>query len=169
MKSYIFIEEMDSPIGPLTVACFEDSLCHIAFGTYEETNEELRAWTDKHRLAVEFRQNQEYTRDAVKQLNEYFQLKRKYFDLPLTLFGTPFQVKVWEALRTIEYGETKTYKDIAEMIGQPKAVRAVGGANNKNPLSIIVPCHRVIGANGSLVGYGGGLDKKEILLGLERQ
>lgn len=104
---------------------------------------------------------------AVKQLDEYFAGKRKKFDLPLSMKGTEFQQKVWEALRAIPYGETRSYGDIAKAIGKPKAARAVGMANNRNPVSIIVPCHRVIGANGSLVGYGGGLKAKEFLLKLE--
>lgn len=167
-KPYIYIGGTDSPIGYLTVACFHDSVCHIAFGHFQETEAELKSWAKKHMLPHEFVMDNEQTSEAIGQLNEYFQKKRKYFDVPIKLLGTPFQIKVWEALRTIGYGETKTYKDIAVMIGNPKAVRAVGGANNKNPLSIIVPCHRVIGTSGAMIGYGGGLDKKEILLGLER-
>ena len=104
---------------------------------------------------------------AASQLTEYFSGKRKDFDLPLEPQGTEFRKKVWSALTEIPYGETRSYKDIAERIGNPKACRAVGGANNKNPISIIIPCHRVVGADGSLVGYGGGLDKKTMLLDLE--
>lgn len=106
---------------------------------------------------------------AASQLTEYFNGKRKAFDLPLEIIGTDFRKKVWTALSEIPYGETRSYKDIAERIGIPKACRAVGGANNKNPISIIIPCHRVVGADGSLVGYGGGLDKKVMLLELERK
>lgn len=87
--------------------------------------------------------------------------------MELDLIGTPFQQRVWTELKTIGYGETKTYKEIAEGIGAPKAVRAVGGANNQNPLPIVIPCHRVIGSNGAMVGYGGGLTNKELLLSLE--
>ncbi|MSR92219.1 methylated-DNA--[protein]-cysteine S-methyltransferase [Inconstantimicrobium porci] len=105
---------------------------------------------------------------AVEQLNEYFQGKRKVFDLPLNAEGTEFQMKVWKALCDIPYGETRSYSDIAKAIGNTKAVRAVGGANNKNPIAIVVPCHRVIGKNGSMVGYGGGLPMKEYLLQLEK-
>lgn len=103
-----------------------------------------------------------------KQLSEYFQNKLTHFDLPLAFDrGTEFQQTVWRALQQIPFGETRTYKQIAEMINKPKAVRAVGGANNKNPFSIVVPCHRVIGANGSLVGYAGGLQRKQFLLDIE--
>ncbi|NCC80853.1 MAG: methylated-DNA--[protein]-cysteine S-methyltransferase [Clostridia bacterium] len=107
--------------------------------------------------------------ESKKQLEEYFAGTRKCFDLPIKFTkGTDFQKKIWETLLKIPYGETCSYKKIAEMAGHPKASRAVGGANNKNPISIIVPCHRVIGANGSLVGYGGGLNIKEALLNLEK-
>ena len=105
---------------------------------------------------------------AAKQLGEYFTGARKSFDLPLAPRGTDFQKAVWKALQDIPYGETRSYKQIAETIKSPKACRAVGMANNKNPIWIIIPCHRVIGADGSLTGYGGGLDMKEKLLKLEK-
>ncbi len=103
-----------------------------------------------------------------QELDEYFQGKRKTFDIPLRTHGTPFQEKVWAALRAIPYGEVRSYKEVAEAIGHPKAYRAVGMANNANPIFIIVPCHRVIGADGSLTGYGGGLPMKKALLSLEK-
>lgn len=106
--------------------------------------------------------------NAEKQLMEYFAGERKTFELPLHIKGTAFQQKVWRALMDIPYGETRTYGEIAAAIGNPKASRAVGGANHKNPLMIFVPCHRVIGADGSLVGFGGGMDVKRYLLELER-
>lgn len=105
---------------------------------------------------------------AENQLTEYFENKRKTFDVPLDFKGTDFQVKVWEALLQIPYGVTKTYGDLARLLGDIKAVRAVGGALNKNPVSIIVPCHRVVGASGKLVGFAGGLGNKSILLDLEK-
>lgn len=104
-----------------------------------------------------------------QELDEYFQGKRKTFDIPLRTHGTPFQEKVWAALRAIPYGEVRSYKEVAEAIGHPKAYRAVGMANNANPIFIIVPCHRVIGSNGSLTGYGGGLPMKKALLSLEKK
>ena len=104
---------------------------------------------------------------TAKQLEEYFKGKRKVFDIPLELEGTAFQMAVWKALLKIPYGETRSYKDIAAIAGNAKACRAAGMANNRNPIAIIVPCHRVIGADGSLTGYGGGLDKKQYLLELE--
>ncbi len=105
---------------------------------------------------------------AKGQLEEYFAGTRKTFDLPLHAKGTAFQQKVWEQLQLIPYGETRSYGQIAAAIGNPNASRAVGGANNKNPIGIIIPCHRVIGVNGALVGYAGGLDVKETLLALEK-
>lgn len=109
------------------------------------------------------------TNAAVTQLEEYFSGVRKTFDLPLNPAGTDFQKKVWQALTEIPYGETRTYKEIAAAAGNEKASRAVGSANNKNPILIVVPCHRVIGAGGSLVGYAGGLSMKEYLLNLEKE
>lgn len=106
---------------------------------------------------------------VTQQLNEYFAGIRKVFDIPLKLNGTEFQVKDWQALQTIPYGETRTYKDIAIQINNSKACRAVGLANNKNPITIIVPCHRVVGSSGKLVGYAGGLDMKKFLLTLEEK
>ncbi len=107
-------------------------------------------------------------KEARKELEEYFKGDRKTFNLPLALKGTPFQKKVWQVLMTIPYGETMSYKQVAEAIGNPKACRAVGMANNRNPIPIVVPCHRVIGSNGKLVGYGGGLHIKEKLLEMEQ-
>jgi len=106
--------------------------------------------------------------DAVRQLREYFDGSRREFDLPLHLDGTPFQLRCWQALTDIPYGETISYGEQARRIGQPKAARAVGGANHRNRICIIVPCHRVIGSSRKLIGYGGGIDMKEWLLDHER-
>lgn len=106
---------------------------------------------------------------AGEQLQQYFNGNRKFFDLPLAPKGTEFQQKVWKALREIPYGETNSYKDVADRVGNIKACRAVGMANNKNPIAIFIPCHRVIGSNGKLVGYAGGLEVKEMLLEIEKQ
>ncbi|MDI9475604.1 MAG: methylated-DNA--[protein]-cysteine S-methyltransferase [Natronincolaceae bacterium] len=108
-------------------------------------------------------------KEAGKQLQQYLEGNRKDFDLPLLPVGTEFQKNVWKVLQTIPYGATLSYKQVAEKVGSPKAARAVGMANNRNPIAIIIPCHRVIGANGRLVGYGGGLHIKEYLLNMERQ
>ncbi len=108
-------------------------------------------------------------KEATKQLQEYFEGHRTTFHLPVRAEGTVFQKKVWSALWDIPYGETRSYGDIAKAIGQPKASRAVGGANNKNPIMIIVPCHRVVGANGAMVGFGAGIEVKQYLLDLEKK
>lgn len=105
---------------------------------------------------------------VTRQLGDYFAGARETFDLPLAPVGTAFQLAVWQQLRAIPYGETRTYGEIAVGLGNPRAVRAVGLANGRNPLSIVVPCHRVIGANGALTGFGGGIERKEFLLGLEK-
>lgn len=107
-------------------------------------------------------------KETAKQLSEYFNGKRRVFDLPLDLEGTAFQVKVWQELQKIPYGQTRSYKQIAKAINNPKAYRAVGNANNHNRIMIVIPCHRVIGSNNNLVGYAGGLNMKEMLLSLEK-
>lgn len=126
---------------------------------------------DKPRIKKDLQQMEEketlYLKAAKEQLTEYFIGKRDSFDLIYDVKGTPFQTQVWQALASIPYGEVRTYKQVAAAIDNPKAVRAVGLANNRNPISIVVPCHRVIGSNGKLVGYGGGLEVKEYLLDLE--
>ena len=121
-----------------------------------------------HHVYEGISQETDSIKEAHQQLAEYLKGERKSFDLPLRMKGTDFQQRVWNALLKIPYGETRSYKQIAEAIGNPKAVRAVGMANNRNPLLIVVPCHRVIGADGKLVGYGAGIEKKEFLLRLEK-
>ncbi|MDR2931933.1 MAG: methylated-DNA--[protein]-cysteine S-methyltransferase [Oscillospiraceae bacterium] len=147
------------PVGDLYL--FEKDGC--LSGLYFHFPDALRSHNDYKPKETEL------IRTARSQLEDYFAGKRKAFDLPLAPKGTPFQLDVWEALKTIPYGETVSYGDIAARIGRPKAFRAVGLANNRNPISIIVPCHRVVGASGKLVGYGGGIENKKLLLDLEKQ
>lgn len=162
-----FAGEMESPIGTLTIVVTEKGVCHICFGGLELNQASIHAWLRKHGRKGELIHCKDSVEPIRQQLEEYFSGERVAFDLSLDLCGTPFQKKVWHALMDIEYGRTISYKDVALSIGAPKAVRAIGGANNKNPIPIIIPCHRVIGSNGNMVGYGGGLDKKERLLALE--
>ena len=122
-----------------------------------------------HERVEEFGVETDLTKRAYQQLLEYFEGKRKAFDVPYELRGTEFQIKVWRALCHIPYGETRSYKEIAVAVGNEKASRAIGMANNKNPINIIVPCHRVIGTSGKLVGYVGGLEMKEYLLNMEKR
>ncbi|MCZ8378901.1 methylated-DNA--[protein]-cysteine S-methyltransferase [Mycobacterium sp. CPCC 205372] len=149
---------VDSPVGLLTLAGVDGRLRHLRMvdQTYEP---------DRNGWEID----DEAFPDAVGQLEAYFAGDRIDFDLDLDLVGTAFQRHVWEALLTIPYGETRTYGEIAREIGSPGAFRAVGLANGHNPVGIIVPCHRVIGSNGSLTGYGGGLAKKRALLDLEKR
>ena len=151
MKNYIYY---DAPFGRLTLISEDEYLTGLYFGEREIDGE---------------MQETEILKDASTQLDEYFAGNRRKFELPLRTTGTDFQRKCWEGLRTIPYGETRTYQEMARYAGNEKAVRAVGGANHNNPISIIVPCHRVIGKNGKLVGFGGGLDVKEFLLNLENE
>lgn len=125
---------------------------------------------EKHSSAIDpsWKQDESAFKSIHRQLDAYFAGKLTHFDIPLKVSGTPFQEQVWKALGEIPYGQTWSYAQLATHIGNPKAVRAVGTANGRNPLSIVVPCHRVIGADGSLIGYGGGLDKKAFLLQLEK-
>ncbi len=140
----------ETPIGYLTIGDNGEAITKIQFGKAENQGEESPL-----------------AKKAYKQLEEYFQGKRTQFDLPLQPQGTEFQKKVWQELCKIPYGSTCSYKDIAVRIGNEKAVRAVGGANNKNPIIIVVPCHRVIGVSGALIGYACGLEVKKYLLDLE--
>jgi len=152
---------IDTPIGHLTIIASADGLTHILFDGQEPAD----AGLDETIPAVV--DNVMLTR-AATQLTEYFAGTRREFDLPLDPAGTEFQVQAWMALADIPYGDTTTYAHQAEAIGRPNAVRAVGSANGSNPIPIVLPCHRVIGSNGSLTGYAGGLDLKRRLLDMER-
>lgn len=149
----------ETPIGELLLAGEARSLSMIGFPKGAMRRDPEADWI----------YNEEPFENVRRQLAEYFAGERKDFDLPLSLAGTDFQVAVLEALQTIPYGETRSYGAIAKQIGRPKAVRAVGAANGRNPVPIIVPCHRVIGSSGDLTGFGGGLDTKAALLRLEAE
>lgn len=144
-----------SPVGPLTLLSDRGRLTGVHFAGFQSPSGT--------------RQVVDAVLDAARhQLDEYFSARRTAFDLPLAPAGTPFQRRVWDALLKIPFGETRSYSDIARAIGQPTATRAVGAANGANPIAIVVPCHRVVGADGSLIGFGGGLDRKRFLLRLEQ-
>jgi methylated-DNA-[protein]-cysteine S-methyltransferase len=149
---------MDSPIGPLTLVAEDGALAGL-YMTEHRHQPPAETFGEPDATAL---------LTSVAQLEEYFAGERTEFDLPLAMNGTPFQRTVWNALREIRYGETVSYRELAERIGRPTAIRAVGLANGKNPISIVVPCHRVIGSGGDLTGYGGGLARKRHLLDLER-
>lgn len=148
---------IDSPIGQLLLAGEGDAIEMIGFPEGKGIVTPQEDWVHAAKIYE----------DAERQLQEYFDGERQEFDLDLKPSGTPFQLSVLEALQKIPFGHTATYRDIAAAIGKPKAVRAVGAANGRNPLPIVIPCHRVIGADGSLTGFGGGLPAKSFLLNLE--
>lgn len=150
---------MPSPVGTLTLVASDKGLTAILW----ENDKANRVPLGDMREGP----NHPVLQDTIRQLEEYFSGKRKSFSLPLDFRGTEFQKKVWGALLTIPFGETRSYAQIAEQVNSPKAVRAVGAANGKNPISIIAPCHRVIGSNGDLTGFAGGLAAKTLLLSLE--
>lgn len=150
---------LDSPAGPLILAVSSKGLLALEFdrGQFPPRKINHASWQE----------SAEATRPYVRELKEYFAGQRREFSFPLDLRGTPFQLKCWRALLDIPYGATRTYADIARAVGRPQGFRAVGMANNRNPIAIVVPCHRVIASDGALCGYGGGLDVKQKLLELE--
>ncbi len=150
---------MNSPIGELLLAGDADALTMIGFPKGSMRRDPEPDWIFNEKPFAE----------AMRQLEEYFDGERRDFDLPLRLDGTEFQMLVLDELQKIPYGETTSYGDIAKRIGRPKASRAVGAANGRNPIPIVVPCHRVIGSHGELTGFGGGIDTKEALLRLEAE
>ena len=159
MTSITYYTFIESPIGPLQLISDGVALTGLFMNEHKNGPRPGEDWVrdDTHALLIE----------AQRQIAAYFTGKRKTFDLPLAPRGTEFQRRVWDALNGIPYGTTLSYGELARRIGDPKASRAVGLANGSNPISIIVPCHRVIGANGKLTGYGGGIERKRALLKLE--
>ncbi|NHB59397.1 methylated-DNA--[protein]-cysteine S-methyltransferase [Acinetobacter sp. 194] len=155
----LFHKQITTPVGCLTLVAHDAALVAVLWENDDPKRVRISSSIERldHHVLLE----------AENQLNEYFAGIRKQFDVPLDFIGTDFQKQVWYALLSIPFGETRTYLEIATQIGNVKAVRAVGAANGKNPISIIAPCHRVIGANGKLVGFAGGLENKQILLDIE--
>ena len=151
-----WFDTFDSPIGALTAAADDDGLRWLLFA-HNRHEPDRSGWQRDATPFIELR----------RQLAAYFAGELRDFELPLAASGTPFQYAVWSGLRAIPYGDTRSYRDLAHAIGNPKAVRAVGLANGRNPVPIIVPCHRVIGADGSMTGFGGGIAIKRFLLDLE--
>lgn len=155
----LMFKDMSSPVGRIRLIATDVGLAAVLWEGEDYVRTKL--------LTPEMDDRNPILLRTEEQLQEYFEKKRKVFDIPLDFKGTDFQIKVWKALLDIPYGVTKTYGELARLLGDIKAVRAVGGALNKNPISIIVPCHRVVGATGKLVGFAGGLENKSILLDLE--
>jgi len=157
METLLYVRTA-SPVGPLFLATSNKGLVRLEF----------ESRVQKLNPAILLQESDAALAPYLSELNEYFAGTRREFSLPLDLRGTAFQLACWRALLEIPYGETRSYRDIAQAIGHPRAFRAVGMSNNRNPIAIIVPCHRVIASSGSLCGYGGGLDLKRKLLELER-
>ncbi len=153
----IYYAYLDTPVGRLLLAGTARELRRIEFPRGGAGRKPERGWVE----------DPQHFTETARQLRDYFNGRLRKFDLPLNPEGTPFQQSVWRALRHIPYGATRSYGEIAAAIGKPRAVRAVGAANGRNPLPIVIPCHRVIGGDGSLTGFGGGLDVKRALLELE--
>jgi methylated-DNA-[protein]-cysteine S-methyltransferase len=153
----IYFADMESPVGQLRLVAEEMGVRMVWFVRGRKNEKPKEEWKEDAAFFV----------DVVRQLNAYFAGELREFEIPLLMEGTEFQKRVWKMLQTIPYGETISYGELAKKLGDPKAVRAVGAANGQNPIPIIVPCHRVIGSDGSLTGFGGGLENKKKLLELE--
>ena len=167
MQDIITWASVKSRVGVIRAAATPRGVCTIALGT--ETAQDFFSWLERHVGHAPRRPERSgLVGLALDQIAEYLEGKRREFDLPLDLRGTEFQRKVWAAVAGIPYGQTRTYAEVARLIGKPQAVRAAGAANGANPLPLVVPCHRVLGSDGSLTGYGGGLDVKRKLLEMEK-
>ncbi len=166
-ENQIITARIQTPLGSMLAGAMGEGLCLLEFDDTPRVENQLRRLAK--RLACIPAAGHSPFFDALRaQLDEYFAGQRRQFRLPLVLGGTPFQILAWAALQTIPYGQTRSYREQAEWIGKPAAVRALGKTNGDNPIAILVPCHRLVGSDGSLTGYGGGLWRKESLLKLER-
>jgi len=163
----VHIAEFESPVGAMRCASTERGLAYVELP--HASGRGLEGWLRLYAADAVVRDGFGPNKQAVAQIRSYLEGKLDDFGVALDVRGTPFQCRVWQQLQEIPYGETRTYGEIAEAIGQPRAVRAVGTANGANPLSLVVPCHRVVRAGGKLGGYGGGLPLKKRLLAMERQ
>ena len=166
MLATLSYKDIASPIGKLSIIASAKGLC----GLYFSSNDSRKYFSQMERDGTLVKDEAHKLLASVQsQLDEYFAGKRKEFKLPLDMQGTVFQINAWRQLQKIPYGKTISYGEQAARLGDPKKARAIGGANNRNPLAIIVPCHRVVGSDGKLVGFGGGLGTKQFLLDLERK
>lgn len=157
MSAVLWFCELESPIGPIQLAGDERGLAHVVFARERHPRRGREHW----------RRDEAPLREAKRQIEAYLAGELRDFDLPLRIEGSAFQQRAWLALRSIPYGETRSYAEQARLIGAPSAVRAVGAANGRNPLPLVLPCHRVIGADGALTGFGGGIEAKRWLLAME--
>jgi AraC family transcriptional regulator of adaptative response/methylated-DNA-[protein]-cysteine methyltransferase len=167
MEKIVDLKRIETPLGIMIACANENGICMLEFSDRKSLTKELEEISRFFKANIVQGENPHF-RILEKELDEYFEGKRLDFTVPLSPVGTDFQKKVWEILRTIPYGTTKSYAQQADILGNPKAVRAVANANGLNKISIIIPCHRVIGTNGTLTGYGGGIWRKQKLLELEK-
>ena len=165
----LYKKKIITPIGVMIAIATDEAICLLDFFDSKTLLIDQTIAMQHLKVTDDEEKDTPLLLELAHQLNEYFAKERKEFMLPIQLIGTSFQEEVWRVLQTIPYGETRTYKEQAIAVGNPKGVRAVANANAKNRISIIIPCHRVIGTNGTLTGYAGGLDRKKFLLDLERQ
>jgi AraC family transcriptional regulator of adaptative response/methylated-DNA-[protein]-cysteine methyltransferase len=165
-KKIIYINRIVTPIGPVLVGAVDEGICMLEFTDRHSLENQLEV-LEKHFDAVLTPGKNKHFIQLAKELDEYFEGKRKEFDVAIIFPGTPFQENVWDSLTEIPYGQTRSYKEQSIVLKNPKAIRAIAHANGENRISIVVPCHRIIGSDGDLVGYGGGLWRKRFLLDLE--
>ena len=162
----LYKKRINTPIGEMLAIATDEAICMLDFVDSKNWLKDKEKLV-KHYGATQVAEDSLLLSELEKQLKEYFTKKRKEFSLPLALVGTSFQEEVWKVLQTIPYGEVRSYKEQATAVGNPKGVRAVANANGKNRISIVIPCHRVIGSNGKLTGYAGGIERKKYMLDLE--
>lgn len=167
MEAMVALGTLQTVVGPLLLGATADAVCLLQFSEPEQLAERIDTLRSRHPDCT-LDDDHRWVRMLRAQLEEYFEGRRRDFDVPLCFEGTPFQERVWSALQRIPYGSTCSYLEIAKQVGDAQATRAVGAANGANPLAVVIPCHRVINANGQLGGYGGGAWRKRILLDLER-
>jgi AraC family transcriptional regulator of adaptative response/methylated-DNA-[protein]-cysteine methyltransferase len=167
MSAPIFFKLIETPVGEMVIGATASGCCLLEFHHPERWDTVEKKIKAIYHAELVTGENQ-FIRQTEKELTEYFERRRKVFGVPLDVRGTDFELKVWEQLSKIRYGEVTSYSALAKAIGLPKSARAVGGANGKNRIAIVIPCHRVIGSQGHLTGYGGGMEKKRFLLELER-
>jgi len=166
MKSVITTTKIETPLGPMLAGAIKEGICFLEFVDRQRIDKALEKL--QKLLDADVVEGSNHNLQALSmQLDEYFKGVRESFNVPLAVFGTPFQTKVWESLQSIPYGQTISYQEQSRRIGYPNAVRAVGRANGANRIAILIPCHRVIGKTGKLIGYGAGLWRKEWLLAME--
>ncbi|WP_027421298.1 methylated-DNA--[protein]-cysteine S-methyltransferase [Crocinitomix catalasitica] len=168
MKSTLYTANFSTPIGEMYGLATDDGICLLEFAERKELKEEIASLKDYFKSEILDDEN-DHLLLLHKELHDYFKGKLQKFTVPTLLIGTDFQVSVWESLKSVPYAETRSYLEQTESIGEPNAIRAVATANGKNKLAIIIPCHRIIGSDGSLTGYAGGIDRKRFLLNLERE